>query len=131
MEGWLYKKGAIGFGGEKKRWCVLEEKGSQGVLAHGGPDARADARADLVADPPPHGHAHGGPDARADARADLVADGHAHGGPDARADGRSNGPLYLDLDHQRGLRESRHPDTNSSLRMQGGMVRDLKCNRPS
>ena len=42
MEGWLYKKGAIGFGGEKKRWCVLEEKGSQGVLRYyGKPDLKS------------------------------------------------------------------------------------------
>ena len=42
MEGWLYKKGAVGFGGEKKRWCVLEEKGSQGVLRYyGKPDLKS------------------------------------------------------------------------------------------
>ena len=34
MEGWLWKKGHIGLGTEKKRWCVLEEKGSQGVLEY-------------------------------------------------------------------------------------------------
>ena len=32
MEGWLYKKGGVT--GEKKRWCVLEERGSQGVIKY-------------------------------------------------------------------------------------------------